>query len=409
MVLKTLSYLSESKFSKWFPKFKEEIEGIEDRYCQRWEYAGPAKFEEWAQSLTHSSGENLNTNKYCGDYVKQLRKAPDSDSITNWIIEQGMSRNTNIMIINDSISKVYFLDFGQGAISEKEPQDLELDSCHFGTLNIQKQSIDLTIRNAIIKNIVISKGKINLKFENCCIGKIDFHPGEKSIIIQHSWIGNINFHPSSIHNLLIKGGWICSITGPATYETNPFRGSVDFKNVKLPTSKENSILFKGAQQYRNLRVHFENLQNGPMAGLMRAKELASERESDSGVSWFFNWVYCIASGYGQRPERAIIWFFVFLIINIIILTYADGVTVDSKLTKGAWQLEWQGDDLPSQLGRASILTFQTVINPFTIFVAKSTFKFNSLWATIQTFFLVLLADTAFIFGSLAIRKRLKFS
>ena len=148
-----------------------------------------------------------------------------------------------------------------------------------------------------------------------------------------------------------------------------------------------------------------------MAGLMRAKELASERETDpAGVSWFFNWVYCIASGYGQKPGRAFIWSLVFLVINIVILTCTDGVRVDSRnLPEEAWQLEWRGDNLGSQFGRASILTFQTVINPFTIFVAKSAFKFNSLWATILTFFFVILADAAFVFGSLAIRKRLKFS
>jgi len=367
MILKTLSYLSESKFSKWFPKFKEKIGRIVDCYCQSREYAGPGKFEEWAQSLKHTSGESLNTNKYYGDYVQQFKKAPDSDSITNWIIEQGVSRTTNLMLINDSYSKEYFLDFGQGANGEKEPQELELDSCHFGTLNIQKPSIDLTIRNAIIKNLVIGKGKIDLKIENCCIGKIDILTGEKHTIIQHSLIGNIDFHTNSIHNLLIKGGWICTITGPATYQDNPFHGSVDFENVKMPTSKKHSILFKGAQQYRNLRAHFEELQNGPMAGLMRAKELASDMETtNSWVTRLFSWVYSVASGYGQKPGRAFIWFFVFLAMNVVILTWTDGVRMDEELPNGAWQ-----KDYSSQFDMASILTVQKAMNPFMIFVAKS--------------------------------------
>ena len=77
--------------------------------------------------------------------------------------------------------------------------------------------------------------------------------------------------------------------------------------------------------------------------------------------------------------------------------------------RGTWQLEWCEDGLFYEVGRASIVTFQTAMNPFTIFVVESAFKFKSIWGLIHTLFFVILADGAFLFGVFAIRKQLKFS
>ena len=116
-----------------------------------------------------------------------------------------------------------------------------------------------------------------------------------------------------------------------------------------------------------MRSHFEKLQNGPLAGLMRAKELASERETDPvGVSWLFNWVYCVASGYGQKPGRALIWCLFFLAISTVNLILTDGVWVDPE-AKTASQYGWAVGEPPEKFVNAFILTFQTAINPFTIF------------------------------------------
>jgi len=313
------------------------------------------------------------------------------------------------LIIDDKVIKDLILELYEPG-DEIEPQNMNLNSPHFHHLEIRNGMDKLVIMGAVIDVLDLNRGPKTLVINNCCIGKIFFSSKLDGGVIHNSWIGQFNLFPSSFVNLMVRGGWICAINGPATHENNPFSGTIEIENVKLPTSRHKSLLFKGAQQYRNLRVHFEELQNGPMAGLMRAKELASDREGDSGASKFFSWIYCIVSVYGRKPGRAFIWALVFLVINIVILTCTDGVRVDSSnLSKGAWQLEWQGDNFRSQFGRASILTFQTVINPFTIFVAKSAFKFNSLWGTIHSFFFVLLSDAAFVFGSLAIRKRLKYS
>lgn len=409
MVLRTLLYLS-----KWFPKFAKKIESIEDWYRQWREYAPPRKFECWCLDLK-SIGKDILRASYRVSFSRpdiQYVDTTPEDELLRIIMERASARESINLLIDGSKIINCSMDFFEHSGSKYEPKDMEFTKpSHFYQLDINGAVKKLTIRGGIIENLIISMIIPEIIIENCCIGRFSFKAGNQpNMRLENCWIGKLTLHGGAVHDFLIKDGWICNIKTLPPEEANPFRGSVTFKNVGLPTSEDRSALYKGSQQYRNLRSHFEKLQNGPMAGLMRAKELASDRESDSGVSWFFNWVYCIASGYGRRPGWAFIWSLVFLLINIMILTGSDGVRVDSlNLSQGTWQLEWQGDGFRSQFGRASILTFQTVINPFTIFVAKSAFKFNSLWGTIHTFFFVLLADAAFVFGSLAIRKRLKFS
>lgn len=411
MVLKTLSYFSKSRFSKRFPKFKNKVENLEDHYCQWREYAPPRKLEEWCLGLKvevkdlFRSSYGVSSTKPSG---YDMGLVPE-DVLLEQIMKKASFRESLNLIIDDSKIVNCPLDFFDYSGREYKPKDMEFTRpSHFSKLEINGVVKKLTIRGGIIENLIISIVIPEIIIENCCIGNFKFKSANQpNVYLENCWIGGLTLQGGAVYDFLAKNGWICNIRTLPPEEGNPFRGSVIFKDVGLPTSKIRSDLYKGTQQYRNLRSHFEKLQNGPMAGLMRAKELASDRESDSGVSRLFNWVYCIASGYGRWPGLAFIWSLVFLVLNIMILTGTDGVSVDSP--KGTWQLEWQGDDFSSQFGRASILTFQTVINPFTIFVAKSAFKFNSLWATIQTFFFVILADASFVFGSLAIRKRLKFS
>jgi len=345
MILKTLSYLSISKFAKRFPKFKEEIEDWEDHYCQWREYAGPQGFEDRFQFITVDAGENLSTQKFQRDFVRTSGHQPDEPDVIEYIMNEARNVTPTRLVINDSIAKNFDMDLFDELGGQGGPQDIYLNPPHFHYLEISSNIDRLNIRWAVIEELRLSSTPKELILENCCIGKIEFGHRGMSVDIHDSWIGHFNLEPNSISNLWVGGGWLCAINcSPAhAHEENPFRGSVDFVDVKLPTSQKQSLIYKGTQQYRNLRVHFERLQNGPMAGLMRAKELASDRESDSGVSWLFNWVYCIASGYGQKPGRAFIWSLVFLVLNIMILTGADGVRVNSlNLSQGAWQLEYRG-------------------------------------------------------------------
>jgi len=421
MVLKTLSYLLESKFSKRFPKFKNKVESLEDRYCQWREYAGPRGFEESVITVRGSFGEAqlLKVSDYIHRFsIEHNSTNPSKEQIVEYILAEGKSERVSHLVIDTSL--------GAGGVGlklsdEVKPQNIFSGQVHYAKLEIKGSQDFLIIKGAHIRNLYMEHPvKHMVSINNCCINEIYFPRGKDDqngegrmpwVEINDSWIGRLNLNPQSVHDFRISDSWICSVNCPPPDQPNPFVGSVKFHKVKMPTSDRSRVYREtGTQQFRNLRAHFEKLQNGPMAGQMRAKELVSERETDSGVSWFFNWVYCIASGYGRKPGWAFIWSLVFLVLNIMILTGADGVRVDSlNLSQGAWQLEWQGDDFRSQFGRASILTFQTVINPFTIFVAKSTFKFKFLCGLIHTFFFVILADAAFVFGSLAIRKRLKFS
>ena len=63
------------------------------------------------------------------------------------------------------------------------------------------------------------------------------------------------------------------------------------KNCVFPTkcyngraTKNRSNLLEGAQAYRSLQAHLENLHNTPIANLMRSLELTTERQDESGLN-----------------------------------------------------------------------------------------------------------------------------
>lgn len=382
-----------------------------DKWREYWELTPPRKFEEWCKSRSQLTDKPEETQGMVSEFAKKTGTSADDNSISEMVMDRGLKKEQNRLVINDGIINECSLDFFKIEEVNKKPRDMDLASPHFNYLVIN-QSKKLFIRGAVIEFLEINiNGVQEVIIENSCIGHISFYAHRPLVIeIRDSWMGRFLVRLNSIVNLRIEGGWICAIDCPATYEDNPFSGSVDFEKVKLPTSKNKSILFQGAQQYRNLRSHFEKLQNGPMVGLMRAKELASERETDSGVSWVFNWIYFLASNYGRYPGRAFGWFFLFLVINFACLFWFDGGRMEvNNISPGSWQHSYKGDDSTSKMVRSALLTFQTVVNPVGIVSTKSDFQFNTLRGTIHTFVLVLFADAAFIFGSLAIRKRLKVS
>jgi len=88
MVLKTLSYLSKSKLSERFPKFKETIEGIEDRYCQWREYAGPKKFEERYEIFPRPPGDNQKTSEFINGIIKRTGANPSEQDVRDFILNK---------------------------------------------------------------------------------------------------------------------------------------------------------------------------------------------------------------------------------------------------------------------------------------------------------------------------------
>lgn len=382
-----------------------------DKWREYWELAPPRKLEKWSKHpIAPPPGKNHDMAKFVIESRRTTGNYPDEKFILNHIMEIGVEKTSVNLAINDPVTENCSLDFFEAENSKLEPKDMDLSLPHFNSLHFKKPLRGLVIRGAIISVLNIDHNVNELIMENCCIGRINFSSTQTSTKIKNSWIGVFHLSQNNFINLLIEGGWICLIDCPPSHEPSPFRGSVDLKDVKLPTSQKKSLIFQGPQQYRNLRSHLEKLQNGPMVSLMRAKELASERETDSGLSYVFNWIYFLASNYGRYPGRAFLWSILFLVLNFAFLFWFDGGKINPNIAASQdWQQSYIENNDISKMVRSAFLTFQTVINPFGIVFSKSAFQFHTLCGLIHTFIMVIFADAAFIFGSLAIRKRLKVS
>lgn len=405
---------------KRFPRIEETRKDWIDNYPQQLELAGPRKFEESVQGLgirpPLNEKEIFFVSKYINDQKKHNGRDVTDEDILKHILHFAKDAHPLKFVIDGKHN--FKKGLRLNLMEEKDaidPQKIFSGPEHFRELVINIRQDIIVITGAHIHKLIIDTPVLDyLEIHNCCINNIIFSsisqdPPASSMKISDSWIGRLYIGSKYIKDLNVERAWILAINCPAADNENPFTGSVKFRKVKMPTSEEMSLVYKetGTQQYRNLKAHFENLQNGPMAGLMRAKELASERENlHSKLTVYFSWLYFLISDYGQKPERAFKWFFGLLILNIFILFLTDGVVVASG-NSGAWQSGWSGDDLWSQFVRAVVLTFQTAINPFTIFLTKSAMQLKSLFGFVHTLLLIFLAVAAFIFGSLGIRKQMK--
>ncbi|MCH7500545.1 MAG: hypothetical protein IH886_11145 [Nitrospinae bacterium] len=393
-----------------------------DCYRQWLEFAGPAKFEESVTNLTGPSfkAETLTVLDLVQKNKIENDSNPTKEKILEYIINEGKSDGARNLTIDLSLSPVTL----RLELSNKvKPNEIFSMPEHFAKLEIDEKQDDLIIIGGHIEHLYIKAPiKYHVQIISCCINHIHFnrslgdegtfnkYQGQPvpSVVIKNSWIGELHLMPKSVHHFNCKKSWICSIKFPPLASDNPFVGLVVFDKVKMPTSTRSGLLgLGGTQQFSFLRAHFEKLQNGPMAGFMRAKELASEREKEWGITKYFSLAYFIISNYGQNPGKALRWCLFFLAINFSILYCTDGVKVDSP--KGTWQMELCEEGIFYEVGRAAILTIQTAIIPFAIFSTKASFKFKSLGVLVSNFPLTLFADGAFLFCVFAIRKRLKFS
>jgi len=186
-------------------------------------------------------------------------------------------------------------------------------------------------------------------------------------------------------------------------------------NVYFPTKK--SLLFKGPQQYRNLRAHFEALQNSPAASLMRAKELASERETDKGLSKFFNYIYFFVSNYGLSPGRPL-WWLVIVYLSMVCFLFPfkeAGINIYSKYIEKppplknvkSKRLLMKRFFLEEKMRDSLILPLQTMVNPAGIFRRNQITHAKTRTGKTVILFLSLIADGLIIFTIAGLRKRFK--
>ena len=204
MVLKTLSYLSKSKFSKRFPKFKDKVESLEDRYCQWREYAGPRKFECWCLGLKPVPKDSLRASYRVSSSRPDAQYVDTSpeDELLRIIMERASARESISLLVDSSKIINCSLDFFEHSGSKYEPKDMEFTRpSHFSKLEINGAVKKLTIRGGIIENLIISMVIPEIIIENCLIGNFEFKAANQpNVYLENCWIGKLTLHGGAVHH-----------------------------------------------------------------------------------------------------------------------------------------------------------------------------------------------------------------
>jgi len=217
------------------------------------------------------------------------------------------------------------------------------------------------LNSVIIGRLAIGRNATHLSLDHCRVGSLLIVTSEKltNVQIKDSWIGYLEVKSRTVHDLLIEGGTIRSVRCPAPDEENPFTGHVRFENVNFPTDLKPRFR-EGAQPYTNLRAHLEELQNAPMAGLMRSFELKTERHKDRGFNKFWNYVWGWCANYGYSPGRPL-WIILVLYLAVALgLWRWDGGALTQDLNQyETWEVWLERHDW----FRAAYLPLRPIISP----------------------------------------------
>lgn len=369
----------------------------------KWQLMGPKELEYYfPYPIGESDPKNEQKVSAFLDRMESNNQNPNQSLANEWI--ERMAKDKECLQLKIDSAGVFLLNFSEGSGFDEVLNGPE----HFVKLYVNAAIDGLEISNAKIHRLQIHnavKGLVSI--ENCLINFITFRPGSESLTIYNSWVGSLELGPASLKTFYSSRSWFGSIECPTPDQENPFGGFVDFNDVKIPTSQQSTLHNTGAQPFRNMRSHMEKLGNGPMAGYMRAKELASERETtDSWVTKSFNYLYWIASGYSLKPGKALLWAFGFLAASTIFLWSTDGVNVTAE--SGTWQMDLCKEGNWNRLGRAVVLSAQTTINPLSVFNSKSAFTFKTTIGAGVDFLSSVAGWGSMLFAIFAIRKRMKF-
>lgn len=369
-------------------------------------------FEKWVNKIEEPAKKKLNLSSMAPAENKSVQDLNDTQKeernthIQNKIseaVQEALKEPITLILDSEPIIKINII-FPTQNNKTFNPYEIQTDrKCNFSTLESSKG--DLSVEGAVIDILLINgEGNREIDLNNCCIRKIDILNGRLiKLNLYKCLIGQLHLQKQSINTLSVKEGGIISISCPPPGEDNPFFGSVTFQDVYFPTSKNPSNIFKGPQQYRNMRAHFEALQNSPAASLMRAKELASERETDKGLSKFFNYIYFFVSDYGLSPGRPLrLLLYLYILMAAFIFAF-DGAGINTSQKS----FEELLPSIKEKAKRSLLIPIQTMVNPAGIFLNNQITSAQTRKGKIIILFLSLTADGLIIFTIAGLRKRFK--
>ncbi len=276
-----------------------------------WRRPNYETFETWCQSGVRN---NTNSTINLSEYLKQ--NPGDRDEVLQGFREEILRK---IRIENQRPALLSFNhDTAEGKTFELdlstfgEPLDITADTKpHLGRVDTH-QLREFQLKAGIIGKVRVHDPRIDLLIlENCRIAELEISQGVSvNVRLRNCWIGRLALRESGVGDLLIEGGTVRSLECPSPDQTNPINGDASFPNAKFPTDLKPGLR-EGAQPYRSLRKHLENLQNVPAANRMRTLELATERHTDRGFNKFWNYVWGCCANYGYSPGRPL-WFILVL-------------------------------------------------------------------------------------------------
>lgn len=213
-----------------------------------------------------------------------------------------------------------------------------------------------------------------------------------------------------VHQLHMKSGCVLNFKCAVPGSTNPFTGSISFKNVFFPKNRKEYLL-EGPQPYRNIRHHLRNIENGMMANLFHSAELAVEREDDKPTDKIISYAYELFSDFGSSAGRAIgSWFFLGFLVTFILFVSDGAIQAFTEATKyPGWKsfLINYADCWQNDLRRSFYLSFQNMLNPLSLFGIKILLVAKNGWLAIILAIQGLLSAILIALMIFAIRRRFK--
>ncbi len=313
------------------------------------------RFEEWCLEQNRKATPTLGfqtgfTDDLKGEqFTRRIREGIATETILVQVNASDKKPINFSMEFDDFHEKKHLILGQQGRIGE-----LHISGAH-----------ELEISGAVV-NVGLIRGGCNLlRFCDCAFKLLKHESGAAAdrIILENCFIGTLDLGDRSIKNLFVYGGTIRTINCPAADAENPLIADALFSDVGFPTSTKESGILRGAQPYRNLRAHFQRLQNYRAANLMRSLELNTELEDEKGLTKWINRINGFFADHGQKPERPLWWAAAIIVFAIIYLTILDGGSLNPEQQYFGWRETLVGSDMYDRFRRSLLLVAQSAINP----------------------------------------------
>lgn len=279
-----------------------------------------------------------------------------------------------------------------------------------GSISTSSLSVELS---ELAVHTISGRGRGQSKFYNCYIGTIDLSSGHPdcSFNFQNCLIGSIVFEKHRpITNLSLKNCRVQSITVP-NFESSKYIITNDLRlDGTIFETSDKSVLFLGAQSFRNLRINMAQLENSVAAAHLRRHELRTERPGDPLATGFVSWLYDVLSEYGANTTRSFLWLLLIWGISALLVALFDGGEIALPLeTYVGWKESMIFEDAGGRFVRSLWLSIQATFSPLAFLGYKQMVVAKFGVTKILLIFQGLFTDGILLMLIFGLRKRFKLN